>query len=245
MKNILSLIFLLFISSIAVYSQQFTVKVIELAGNNIKIVYDLIDSTKSRVYTINLYSSLDSYVNPLQRVSGDIGLEVKPGTDKTILWNAKEELGASFHGEFDLEVRGKVYTPFIQFNDFKNGRTFRRGRASTITWSGGTRQNILNFSIYNGDEFLGSITNIANSGSTELVIPTNVPPGKGYHFIVSDTRNKDQMMKTSTFNVKRKHSLGAKLIPVLALIAVPVYFIFIDTEPEDVSGPPGLPSQQN
>jgi hypothetical protein len=42
----------------------------------------------------------------------------------------------------------------------------------------------------------------------------DVKPGKGYYFLVSDTKNKDQVMKTPMFEVRRKVPLVVKVIPI-------------------------------
>src|SRR5688572_27226250 len=165
-------------------AQDFHIKSLELTKENIIIYYDLVDTTKSRVYTINVYSSHDKYTAPLQKVNGDVGLEVRPGENKVITWNAKQELGETYRGELNLEIKGRVYIPFIQFNHFEDGRVMKRGKAETLTWTGGTRQNILNFAIYKGDKYMGIIPNVANTGSHDIVLPKNIAPGKGYHFIV-------------------------------------------------------------
>src|SRR5882724_3153880 len=96
-------------------AQEFAIKKVEVATDKVFIFYDLIDTISSRTYTVNIYSSRDSYVSPLQKVQGDLGLEVKPGRNRKITWNAKDELGGDFEGKVGLEVRGKLYIPFIRF----------------------------------------------------------------------------------------------------------------------------------
>src|SRR5436190_8172860 len=118
-------------------AQEFVLTSIEQTNTRIVVHYDLIDSTSNRLYTVRLYSSADNFINPLNKVTGDVGLEVKPGKNKSIVWDAKEELGPQYRGDIELEVKGKAYVPFITFNDFKTGRVFKRGKKTTLTWSGG------------------------------------------------------------------------------------------------------------
>src|SRR6188768_255709 len=89
---------LLLASAFAVRAQEFTIKKVEITGESVILHYDLIDTVKARTYSINLYSSKDSYLAALQKVKGDVGLEVRPGVNKKIIWNSKEELGPVFHG---------------------------------------------------------------------------------------------------------------------------------------------------
>ena len=225
-------------------AQEFTIKGIVLTSESIILHYDLLDTIKARTYTINVYSSQDNYLAPLQKIKGDAGLEVIPGQNKKIIWSAKEELGATFHGDIELEIRGRVYIPFIKFEGFQDEQIIKRGKPKTITWSGGTRQNILNFALYKGDEYTDVIPNIANSGSYDLVIPTTVKPGKGYYFLVSDSKNKDQVMKTTVFTVKRRIPLGLKLLPI-ALIGGAVPLLSSPSGPKNIDAPPGQPPTNN
>jgi len=240
---------LLLISPLFANAQEFSIKKIELTSENVVIHYDLIDTIKSRTYSINIYSSKDSYLAPLQRIKGDAGLEVRPGANKRITWNSKEELGPAFRGEIELEVRGKAYIPFIKFDGFQDEQVIKRGKPKTMIWSGGTRQNILNFTLYKkdeteGDKYIDVIPNVANSGSYDMIIPTSVKPGKGYYFMVSDSKNKDQVMKTNTFTIKRKVPLGLKVLPIVAVGAV-VYFMSGSDSPSNLDGPPDVPSSNN
>ena len=173
---------MLLIVSLSVNAQEFSIKKIELTSESVILYYDLIDTVKNRTYTINVFTSRDSYLTPIQKVKGDAGLEVRPGANKKIVWSSKEELGPTFHGDIELEVRGRVYIPFVKFEGFQDGQVFKRGKAKTLTWAGGTRQNILNFTLYKGEEYIDVIPNVANSGSYDMILPTSVKPGSGYFF---------------------------------------------------------------
>jgi hypothetical protein len=213
MKNVLFPVALL--TSLTVMSQTFSIRRLEVAGDKINLYYDLIDSVSSRTYTIALYSSHDNFVLPVQKVSGDLGLEVKPGRNKKIVWNAKEELGAAFNGKVGMEVRGRLYIPFVRLEGLN--KKLKRLTPTEITWSGGTQQNILNFDLYRGEERVTRFANIANVGHYTLTIPTTVKPGKGYRFKITDSRNKDQIVNSAPFKVKRKIPLLMKAIPVVVI----------------------------
>lgn len=234
---------LAWLTAVAVNAQEFTIKKLELTSEAIILHYDLIDTLKGRTYTVNVYSSKDSYLSPLSKVKGDVGLQVRPGANKKIIWNSREELGATFKGEIELEVRGKAYIPFVKFEGFQEEQVIKRGKPKTMIWSGGTRQNILNFSIYRGDTYIDVIPNVANTGSYELTIPKSVKPGKGYYFLVSDAKNKDQVMKTDTFIVKRKIPLGLQLLPVAIIGGV--ITLLGDKSPENLENPYDPPGSKN
>jgi len=231
-------------SSFLVKAQEFSIKKVELTSEAVILHYDLIDTVRARTYTVNLYSSKDSYLAPLQKVKGDAGLEVRPGVNKKIVWNSKEELGTTFRGDIELEVRGRAYIPFIKFDGFQDEQVIKRGKPKTMIWSGGTRQNILNFSLYKGDEYIDVIPNVANSGNYDMIIPTSVKPGNGYYFLVSDSKNKDQVMKTNTFKVKRKVPLGLKALPLVAIGAA-IPFLGGSSGPGELDMPNDPPGSSN
>jgi hypothetical protein len=225
-----------------VAGQEFKINLVEITAEGIALHYDLVDTTRNRFYTIHVFSSKDDFLNPLTKVKGDVGLEVRPGTGKKILWDNKE-LGATFRGNVELEVRGRVYVPFVHFTNLKDFKAFKRTKPTTLIWTGGTRQNILNFNLYKGDELVTVVSNVANSGSYDMVIPRSVKPGNSYYFIVSDSKNKDQMMKTSEFAVKPRVSLLFKILPV-AVAGGLIYALWPEPEPDPLEGPVGPPENK-
>ena len=241
MKRLLLVLFLIGRFATSLLAQEFTIKSLETTSENLILYYDLIDTVKSRTYTVSVFSSKDNFLNPIQKVKGDVGLEVKPGGNRKIVWSSKEELGPAFRGELELEVRGRVYVPFVKFNDFQKGMVFKRGKATTLTWAGGNRQNILNFKLYQGDDLITVIPNVANSGSFDMVIPGSVKPRDSYYFIIADSKNKDQMMITPEFEVKRKVPLLVKIIPMAIVAGAVVYFLPkpAPTAVENPADPPG------
>ncbi len=226
-------------------AQEFTIRRVELTNDAIILYYDLVDTIKSRTYSIQVYSSRDNFLAPLQKIKGDAGLEVRPGENRKITWSSKEELGPAFNGDVELEVRGRIYIPFVKFDGFQEQQVIRRGKPKMMTWSGGTRQNILNFAIYNKEgQFVDVIPNVANSGSYEMILPTSIKPGRGYYFMVSDSKNKDQVMKTPAFEVRRKVPLALKAIPVL-LIGGVAAMQQQNSGPKDLAAPPDVPTSHN
>lgn len=223
-------------------AQEFSIKQIEVRSDRLTLHYDLIDTVKDHTYSVYVYSSKDNFLSPLEKISGDAGLEVRPGANRKIIWNAKEELGPTFTGEVALEIRGRVYIPFIRFEGFKDVEARKRGVPFLVKWSGGTRQNILNFQLYQGEKLKHTFPNAPNNSEHRITIPASIKPGKGYYFRITDTKNKDQMVITPQFEVKRRYPLALKVIPVL-LVGGAIYFLLPDPGPDPIEGPPGTPTE--
>lgn len=226
---------ILLLLTIESFGQQFTIKRVEIEGNNVNLYYDLLDETPQRTYTVTIYSSHDNFVSQLVRVNGAVGLEVKPGSNKKIIWNAEKELGSDFSGKVGLEVRGRVYIPFVRLDGLN--KKFKRDKPYEITWTGGTQQNILNFELYRNEEKITTFPNIANVGLYTLTMPTTVKPGKGYKFKITDTKNKDQIVYSVPFAVGRKVPLLLKVLPV-ALLGGGIYALVSGNKgPNDIPDP--------
>lgn len=218
MKRIVTII-IPFLACALAQAQEFAIKKVEIATDKVFIFYDLIDTISSRTYTVNLYSSRDSYVSPLLKIQGDIGLEVKPGRNRKITWNAKDELGGDFEGKVGLEVRGKMYIPFIRFQGFKDQLIRKRGVPFDIVWSGGRANSLINFELLKDDKLVTVPQNniAASVGKASIKIPKNIKPGYNYRFRIVDSKNKDDVVYTDAFRVKRKIPLMLQILPVLAV----------------------------
>ncbi|MBX2963043.1 MAG: GPI anchored serine-threonine rich family protein [Cyclobacteriaceae bacterium] len=203
-------------------AQQCFIKRVELADQKVIVHYDLIDSIPGRSFTMNVYGSHDNYLNPLTKITGDLGMEVKPGLNKKITWDAKTELGDDFDGSVALEIRGRLFIPFIRLSGFEDYKSFKRGKPYTITWSGGTSQNILNFDLYRKEKRINTFANVANVGNYKFTVPKDAKPGKDYRFRISDSKNKNEVVYTGTFKVKRKTPNFLKVL-LLAGIGYGIY----------------------
>jgi hypothetical protein len=208
-------------------AQEFSISKVELAGNNVVVYYDLVDSV-ARVYSIMLYASTDSYASPLKEVTGDVGLEVPPGRLRKITWNAQKELGATFKGELNVEVRGKVYIPFVKLDGF-DFKTFKRGKSYKIIWTGGRGNSVLNFDLYRGEEKVTTYPNVANVGHYDMAIG-KIKPGT-YKLRISDAKNKDDVVYSSSFKVKRKIPLLLTAAAAAGVVAG-IVVLWPDTEEE-------------
>ena len=83
----------------------------------------------------------------------------------------------------------------------------------------------VNFDLYKGDTKVWSQPGIGNTGRYEMTIPTDVKPGDGYRFKISDSKNKDDVVYTGTFTIKRKIPLLLKAVPILVAGGAAVFLM--------------------
>ncbi len=208
---------------------------------NVVLKYNLADDRIERKYSLYLYASTDNYIQPLTQVSGDIGVDIAVGGNKTITWNAKEELGDTFTGDVSLELKGNIYIPFIALDNFDDYKVLKRGKPYEVTWTGGRGDNVLLFELYEEDSKITVFEERPNNGNTTIIIPNDVKPGR-YRFKISDSRNRDEVVYTMNFIVKRKVPLIAKAGLGLALLGGVGYIVSQSgaESPEETLGfPPG------
>lgn len=188
-----------------VQAQEVHIREIALLGDYVQIIYDLSDADITHKYQLSLYSSFDNYILPLQEVEGDIGVDLSVGGNKKIRWYARREFGEDFKGDIALELKGKLYIPFVTLNDFENVSRMKRDRPYTLTWVAGRGSNVLTWDLYNAkNERVHTFTNIANVGEYELLIPKDIKPGKDYTLKITDQNNKEDIVITPAFEVQRR-----------------------------------------
>ena len=186
----------------AVFAQSVVIKKVELAGENVIVHYDLDDSNPNNEYLINLYSSKDNFFAVLTKVTGDVGMEVKPGNDKKITWKIRDEYGG-YKGKIALEIRGKVYIPFAKLQGFDTHKKYKKGSTINLRWKA-SGSNPINIELFKGGERVGGDMNLPNNGAHALFIPKHAGKGKDYRLKISDTRNTDEIIYTDYFKVAPK-----------------------------------------
>jgi hypothetical protein len=224
-------------------AQTFTIKKTEQSPEGLILYYDLVDDDKSRTYLIQVYSSHDNFKAPVQKISGDVGINVKPGLNKKITWNARRELGNAFAGDVQLEVRGRLYVPTIRITSTTED-IIKRTRSVPISWTSETKGGKLRVSLYQDDQVVKVYTGINNSGKTKIKIPASVVPGTGYCFSLTLESTPEDFAKTNEFEVKKRFSTLAKIAPV-AIVAGVIFILLPDKASSEVEGPPGLPDGKN
>ena len=197
------------------FCQKVQINKVELAGEKIVVHYDLDDTTPGNEYLLNLFSSVDNYNAPLAKVTGDIGPEVKPGAEKKVEWAIRDEYGG-YKGKIALEIRGRVYVPFVKLTNFTVPQSYKRGKSYPLHWKSGAN-NPINVELYKGSLRVSGVSDLPNSGSYMLDIPAKAKTGSDYKLKISDTRNGDEVIWTSPFTVKNKVPLLLKILPVAAI----------------------------
>lgn len=193
------------------WSQQIDITNIQLRDKVVEISYNIVDERIDRTYQIDLYNSIDNFIQPMEAVSGDVGVDIKVGANKKIIWDVEKELGSGYKGALSLEVKGNFYVPFITIDGISEGREFKRSVAYDFNWAGGRGDNILNFELYQGDNLVRGFEERPNTGNTKITIPSNVKPGDNYRFKISDANNRDEVVFTEAFKIKRKFPLYQKI----------------------------------
>ncbi len=213
MKRLLQFALLLLASG--AFAQTVIIKTVELAGDKIIVHYELDDSNPNHEYQLNLYSSKDNFAAPLKKVTGDVGNEIKPGINKKIEWNIREEMGG-YKGRISLEVRGKIYSPFVKLQNFDVTKKYKKGKSFNLTWKPGNT-NPINIELYKGtDRVIGEV-NHPNNGAYTMFVPAHAKPGKDYRLKISDAKNNSDVIYTEYFKVTPKIPLVVKLLPIVVV----------------------------
>ena len=228
------------------FSQSVEIDFIEFLGNNIVVHYNLDDGANSnRQFLVQLYSSQDNFTTPLTRVSGDFGTEVSSGFDKKIVWDITKELG-SFKGDIALELRGRVYVPFVKIKDIDEGQVFKHGRNYPLNWTSGNLSGTVNIELFNSNgERLWGENNVANVGKFDWFIPGNIKKGSGYKLKFTNTRDRNDIVYSPGFVIRPKIPLLAK-VAVAAVVVGAAGILVNEKKTESAAkayqGPPGTPT---
>ena len=229
------------------FAQEVQITNLQVKGPNVIVQYNLIDERIDRSYSIHLYTSLDNYIQPVEMVSGDVGIDISVGANKKITWNAEEELGTGFSDGIKLEIKGQQYVPFIELDGIEEGMVVKRTKSQDLRWTGGRGDNILTLELYKGDRLVRGFGELPNTGNATMKIPSSVKPGKRYRYRVSDKRNRDEVVFSPYFDVQRKFPLWMK-IGSGAAIGTFAYFLIQSLIPEkvpDIEGPPNIDELNN
>jgi hypothetical protein len=214
MKKVYALALSLF--AVQAVAQQVIIRKVELAGEKIIVHYDLEDNTPNREYELKLYSSKDNFASPLTKVTGDIGQEVKPGTGKKVEWNVLQEFGG-YKGKIALEIKGRVFSPFVKLQGFDASRTYKRGKSYNLAWKPGN-SNPIHIELYKGGQRITGEMNQPNNGSHTFFIPPKAGASSDYRLKITDARQSEDVLFTDNFKVKPKLPLLLKVLPVVAVV---------------------------
>jgi hypothetical protein len=244
MTTKLTITFLAVFLSQAMVAQKVTIKKLEQAPTELNIYYDLEDSERNRTYLVQLFSSVDNFSKPLEIVSGEVGIDIKPGINRKIVWGINKELGSTFIGDVQLEIRGKLYVPFIQVNNTEKNRVVKRALPTEFSWAGNTDNKMLTFNLFRNEQFVAQVASVPNTGQAEITLPPKTKPGDGYYLMISDATNHANAVKTETFHVKERIPLLLKFVPV-AVVGTIIVILLPDKKPDTVGSPLEPPVQKN
>jgi len=234
------------LASTTSFSQSVEIDFIEFRENNIVVHYNLDDGANSnRQFLVQLYSSQDNFTTPLTRVSGDFGTEVSAGFDKKIVWDITKELGA-FKGDIALELRGRVYVPFVKIKDIEEGQVFKHGRNYPLNWTSGNLSGTVNIELFNSDgERLWGENNVANVGKFDWFIPGNIKKGSNYKLKFTNTRDRNDIVYSPSFVIRPKIPLLAKVGAAAVVLGATVILVNekkTESEAKAYSQPLGPPN---
>lgn len=230
---------ILLLLNAAAYAQTIAVKKIELAGEKIRVHYDLEDNNPGSEYQVSLYSSIDNFTAALVRVTGDVGTEIKAGSSKQIEWKALEELGP-YKGKMSLVIRAKVHMPIVKSINISSRDKYKRSKAHNITWKT-SNNNPVNIELFRGSNRIAGEFNQVNNGKFLLSIPSHAKPGKNYSVRITDSRNPNESVTSRSFRVTRKVPLLLKIIPMVAAGALGVMLTGSNDTPSEKIPDPPLP----
>jgi hypothetical protein len=212
-KVILTLTILIWSGSPSI-SQEIKNLTMRIEGDQIMINYDLI-GIPTEAYRVTFYSSYDDYRNALTKIAGDVGLEVKAGSNRKAVWNVKEELG-EYTGNIQVKVSVK-HIPLLEFGPITK---IKRGKVNTMVWQSDARTENLEFLLFHGGQMVSNLGKVANSGEWSWNISRKTKPGEGFQ-IKAIALGRSSV--TNEFRISRKIPTIVKILPFLGaggLVAV-------------------------
>jgi hypothetical protein len=208
----------------------------------IVVRYDFEQGDPDQRYEFYLYSSHNNYQSPLQKVTGDVGPGIRPGSGKIMYWDAKQELG-NFKGNLNLKIKGDTYVPIVEFQNFASGQTPRKGKTMDIEWSTECEDiNEIQIEILCGDDIVATCT-APNDGSYTWSIPKKIKKGKAYRVKISEIDNQLRCESSQEFQIKSKTPTWIKVVPAAAVVGTAAILLGTNGSQQVIAEPPGLPTR--
>lgn len=205
--------------------QNFTFK---FEGDKIRATYDLTGETAER-YTITLFSSANDFTTPLKYVTGDVGEDVTPGTNKSILWDARREF-AEFKGSIKLKIKYKIQS-FQTFTEIAPDSKFKKGKTVTIKWYDGPKSLSTNLDLYRNDELVRAVTLDKTGIIWSWDVPKDLKPGSNYKF---KTFINGKSAYSPEFRITRKIPLPLIITAAAVTVVVVVAIISMTTKDDEI-----------
>jgi len=205
---------LIFTGQNSALAQRITNLNTTLIGENIEITYDLIDDKGGQTFDLQFYSSHDNYTSPLINITGEVGEEITPGTNKKAIWEAKKELGG-FKGQLFIEIRGIVTPPFVRILSPKTGDKFKPGKNMEILWDTDVTGS-LGIDLYWNGSKVSTVTGAASAGKYNWTLGKDITKQSGYYLVFTSGSKAGKTVESLPFTV----SGGMPIWAVVAGVAV-------------------------
>lgn len=230
-KYIISIIFAFLFMVNNILAQKISNVRASSEGNQVKISYDFESSDVNQKYRVELFSSLDNFVTPLNSCTGSIGDTIVAGNRKTIVWSSNRA-GLNYSGMVSFEVRAQKFMPLKFTNTFNNSYTM--GKKLTVTYSGYKPSPQAYFVLYNQKDSI-RITNAPSPTNQSVVVLPKVSAGN-YNLKLVNPLDKQTAISTEFIVKKNKHLLIKIGIPVAILVGAGAYF-YIHEKTNNTSNP--------
>ncbi len=199
----------------------------------ITITYDITGGNEKQVYNVSVYSSHDNFSIPLLSVDGDVGPNKQPGVSKSIVWDAKLDLG-EYKGPLTFRVSADPVPLPYSFTKPNTATSYRRGKQATIEWEGGVDSDNITIELMKDGAVLQQLSNARNSGIQNWAIPKDMEKGAGYSLRLRSSS--DQSITSNLFSIKSKIPLVLKIAPVVVVGGVVALLASGGSDPDPVNG---------
>ena len=207
--------------------------------NQVKIIYDFDTKDTITKYKVQLFSSLDNFVIPLNSCSGSIGDTIMSGTNKTIIWSSNRA-GLNYEGLVSFEVRAHKYIPLKFTNTFKD--SYRSGKKINVSYVGYIHNSQSYFVLNDGTDTIRIAENPSSSKKSVVILPKKL--AGNFNLKLVNPIN-EQVAVSTNFIIKKNKYLMVKIgLPTLALCGLGVYYLInkstteTDTTPKELPAPP-------
>ncbi len=215
---------------------------ITLEKDMVVVRYDFLEGEPDQIYELYLFSSHDNFQKPLQLTTGDVGKDIHVGTGKVIYWNAKQELG-NFKGDISLKIKGDTYTPIVRYLNDNDNLKLKQGSQFDFQWKPNDKSDKVLLKILRNGVPIADPSVVDNTGKFTWTIPRDAKAGKGYAMQIADTNNLLREETSNSFAIRRRVSLGYRIIPPLVVAGGVVAILLLKSDPEnEIPNPPSTPS---
>jgi len=216
-------------------------------GDIVNITYNLISLNQNHLFEIRIYGSHNNYTFPLSLVSGEVGNDIKPGQNKSIVWRAADELG-TYRGDIIFQIRGSVTgevvvepppqveatpvetelaeesIPDLIINNPRSGSAFKIGKSMPLQWQGGKRDENIKIELFKSNMMLRNVGTSSNNGSFNWTVPRDIK-GSDFKIKLFNINTPESAVFSGDFKIKGKTALIIKLLPLFAAGGAAAFFL--------------------